>query len=338
MTSLSIGNGYGPRTLSTFMSRWAPQMKGGGKGKLLLRNWRTIALFALGWFFVSAMAIITIVGTYWAFYSWYVPAERLVQPLYFDYTMIRPMASASLSLQKGLQYDLSLRLLVPDMEGLAESLGPVVFSSTLEPEGVRSVRPMLPIYHSRLTRLALLVVRLVPVVLGIAREATPHRVFLLERFTPTQANPSNLKVEMAGRLPTYEVTLEAVAHFEGLRYVMYYWKWTCAGLVIGGLCLGMLFLITVAFGLTLYARISEDPLYYHSAGSVISTSSDQKSIASHPSGPSEVERSLKMESFGANRPGWGLSSLRRRFHTTEELRVPNGSGNSDKMGFDEEDE
>lgn len=338
MTSLSISNGYGPRTLSTLMNRWAPRMNGGGKGRLLLRNWRTITLFALSWFFVSAMAIVTVVGTYWAFYNWYIPTERLVQPLYFDYTLSKPVASASLSLRKGLQYDLSLRLLVPDMEGLAESLGPVVFSSTLEAEGVRSVRPMLPIYHSRLARMALLMVRLVPVVLGIAREATPHRVFLLERFTPAQAGSSSLKVEMASRLPTYEVTLEAVAHFEGLRYVMYYWKWTCAGLVIGGLCLGLLFFITIALGLALYARISEDPFYSHSTGSALSTSSDPKSIVSCSSGPSEIERSLKMENFGTNRPGWGLSSLRRRFHTTEELRVPNGGSNSDKMSFDEEDE
>lgn len=336
MTSLSASNARSSRALSTFMNRWAPRINGGGRGGVLLRKWRTIALLALGWFSASAIAIVTVVGSYWALYNWYIPAERLVQPLYFDYTLGKPMASASLALQKGLQYDLSLQLLVPDMEGLAESLGPVVFSSSLEGEGQRSVRPMLPIYHSRLARMALLAVRLIPVVLGVAREATPHRVFLLERFVPTLAGPSNLKVEMASRLPTYEVTLEAVAHFEGLRYVMYYWKWTCAGLVIGGLCLGTLLLITAAFGLALYARLSEDPFYAHSATSTASSGSDQRSIGSGTPAPSEIERSLKMEGFGASRPGWGVSSLRRRFHTTEELRVPHGG--AERMGFDEEDE
>lgn len=243
-----------------YFSRWTPRFI--STQLRLVQHWKAISLHCFLWSLLTLTTISSFATAYYCFYNWYIPDERLSQPIYFDYTAPRPEASSQLTLRPGIVYDLSLNVLVPDVAGLSESLGPVVFSSKFGDGTLAgtttSVRPLLVVYRSWPVRLALLALRLMPVVLGLTQEATAHRLFLAERFVSTIEGPLKVKVEMAGRLPTYDVTLEAVAHFTGLRYLMYYWKWTFATIVIGGLSLVMIITFSIVLSLSLYSYLRDD--------------------------------------------------------------------------------
>lgn len=313
-------------SVANVVARWTP--KSIKSKSVLLANWKVIILHGLLWCLLSLLTVLSLAGSYVAVYYWYIPAERIVQPVYFDYTVNRPIASTNIALQKDISYDISLNILIPDMAGLSESLGPVVFNTYFDKDG-KTVRPMLVVYRSWPVRFALLLLRMIPVVLGLAHEATPHRVFLREGYQSALGGSTDLTIEMVGRLPTYSVNLEAVAHFEGLKYLMYYWKWTFAAMLIGTLSLLAIFSITVVLGVSLYVRARKQlkSLSGYDEGSTSDKSTLSEKAFSETSNRSisDLSASIKLPTGGLRPSSLGLSTLRQRFHTTEELRVPNGN-------------
>ncbi|PJF17538.1 hypothetical protein PSACC_02655 [Paramicrosporidium saccamoebae] len=241
----------------------------------------------------------------------------------YDYVCFdnqRPSCALTLDgLRPGIPYDVSLQLLVPDIAGLSESLGNVMITTKLQCEStiVHSDRPTLLVYRSWPVRAALLGLRMMPVVLGLAREATSHRVFLMERLV-LPAETVTLELAVGQRLPVYEATLEMVAHFTGIRYLMYYWRWVFAGTIIGICSFGLILVVTTVLSISLYGR-----LYPGEAG-VESSSFSTTSRSSKISGLDEISSSKK-----SNRD----AKLRRRRVATEVL-VPNGYGSSSEDDLD----
>lgn len=282
------------------------------------RFWRILLVHLFAWSFLTFAALATVLLSYLLLYFYYIPQERISQPVYFQYNEEQPSFRLDLNgLHPAVSYDVSLQLLVPDIAGLSESLGNVMLHTRLTPktairrgEEARSSRPTLLVYRSWPARLALLVLRLVPVVLGLAREATTHRVFLFENVKPG-VSQVEVTVQMGGRIPVYEATLEVVAHFEGLRYVMYYWRWAFGALLVGSLALGATLVITLLTGLSLYHRVSvvRGPLLE------ASEESDRRSAAS-----TGLLRSRASSSFPLNTSR--RSTARRRRNLPAELAVP----------------
>lgn len=228
-----------------------------GRLEGLRRHWRPVLLHFIAWSVATTIALASIVGGYVLFYRWYIPAERTAVPVYFQYDQAMPTYSTTLArVHPSIAYDISLQLTVPDIAGLAESTGNVMVKAQLQSGNKQSIssRPTLLLYRSQATRMALLILRLAPVLMGIARESSAHRVFLFENGTfsgPTL----EVSLSMDHKLPLYDATLEMVAHFTGLRYLMYYWRWTFGILVIGALAFLSLLGITGTVAVSLYLRL-----------------------------------------------------------------------------------
>lgn len=238
--------------------------------KVVRSRWKVLLLHLLLWWLFLAGSVGTIVAGYLALYRWYVPAERISLPVFFNYSSRTPNAKFSLSaVRPGVSYDISLQLLVPDIAGLSERLGNVMVSTKIEGKGVatsKSTRPTLLIYRSWPVRMALLALRLAPVLMGLSREATMHRVFLAEEFSVPEHTELAFEVALdKPDLPLYQATLELVAHFRGLRYVMYYWRWSFTLAVIGSMSLLSVMAASLAVGVSLYLRLAAAPSSHRSS-------------------------------------------------------------------------
>ena len=300
--------------LTSSLRKWQPRTK--SAIEIVRTHWRTIAVHCFLWWVGVLGAITLFVVAYVGFYRWYIPAERLAQPVFLQYdgnSLNSCNTEVKLTARPGVLYDVSLQLLVPDLAGLSESLGNIMIRTVLISGDKRehSSRPTLLIYRSRPVRLALLALRLVPVVLGLTREATEHRVFLLER-TAIYAKDVTIKLSLDHRVPVYEATLEMVAHFKGLRYAMYYWRWAFAIAVIGAASLGAMVILTLTLGTSLYLKVVPPEI---ESDSETMSSGMINGVHSSPS-------STPTKSLSDERPG-----LRRRcFKGREKEReVPNGS-------------
>lgn len=316
--------------LTGSLRRWRPQTRSAIGA--VRTHWRTIAVHCLLWWLGVLGAIASFVVVYVGFYRWYIPAERLSQPIFLQYDGSDSSycnSEVKLTAHSGVTYDVSLQLLIPDLASLSESLGNIMIKTELisGDKKEQSSRPTLLIYRSRPVRLALLALRLVPVVLGLTREATAHRVFLLERIALPD-NEVNIKLSLDHRVPVYEATLEMVAHFTGLRYVMYYWRWAFAIAVIGAASLGAIIILTLALSTSLYLKVappeSEGDSEGRSSGLMNGVHSTPSSSTSEDvmNGIHSTPSSTPTKSLSDERPG-----LRRRcFKNRErEREVPNGS-------------
>lgn len=246
-----------PEERMGLLRRWSPRMPSLGRLEGVRHHWWPLLVHFVAWSVATTIALVSIIGGYVAFYRWYIPAERTAVPVYFQYDRTVPTYSMTLArVHPSVAYDISLQLTVPDIAGLAESTGNVMIKAQLQSGGERilSSRPTLLLYRSQATRLALLVLRLAPVLMGVARESSAHRVFLFEDVT-FSGSTLDVSLTMDHKLPLYDATLEMVAHFTGLRYLMYYWRWTFGILVIGVLAFLSLLGITSIVAVSLYLRL-----------------------------------------------------------------------------------
>ena len=300
------------------------------------RHWWPVLLHFIAWLVATTIALASIVGGYVVFYRWYIPAERTAVPVYFQYDQAMPTYSTTLArVHPSIAYDVSLQLTVPDIAGLAESTGNVMVKAQLQSGNKQSIssRPTLLLYRSQATRLALLILRLAPGLMGIARESSAHRVFLFENVNfsgPTL----EVSLSMDHKLPLYDATLEMVAHFAGLRYLMYYWRWTFGILVIGVLAFLSLLGITGTVAVSLYLRLkSVTPVAVRrddeaSATEEIVIGSDDSSTSSRlgggPGGGSLMPATTKSPASGTAR--------RRRILPPGERQVPQVGGEGVVVG------
>lgn len=309
------------RTETGIISRWQPRVV---KSQLefIKTNWQTCLFHLSLWTVLCVASFLFICLSYMLFYSWYIPAERISHPVYFHYERDSPSYSIRINnVQPDIPYDISLRLLVPDISGLSESLGNVMISTTVTSPStsLSSSRPTLLVYRSWPVRMGLLWLRMIPVVLGLAKEATEHRVFLMEQLTVLEPEIL-ISLSMGRKIPLYETTLEMVAHFRGLRYLMYYWKWVTAAVVVGSTSSGVVLLITVILGVSLYRRLHPD------SGDDQSDSSSTTTTTSNDS--------ASVINIGS-RPRMSLEQRLRRRRVATDGQVPNGDEESSSSETEE---
>lgn len=282
------------------------------KAKIISANMFLIVLHFSAWMLACGFAIGTIVFLYMAFYQAYIPSERLSLPVYFDYGQ-SPHPGTTFTLpspSRAIEYDISLQLSVPDQAGLSEHLGNVMLELEISEESTGAVitkvrRPTLLVYRSWPVRAAMLAVRLAPVVLGWANEATTHRIFLLEHFSIPPPPPKGSIINRQLRirltidkpdLPIYEASFDMVAHFRGLRYFMYYWRWSFAVAMVGLLSLLSVLVISFLVLTSLIIRL------IGAAGTFGSDNDEVKSV-----GGSESETASHGSSeTNSDRPKWVL--------------------------------
>lgn len=288
--------------------------------------WRLCLVHVLGWSIMTFATFMSILVSYLLLYYYYIPAERIARTVYFHYEEDQPSFRLDVAgLHPAVAYDVSLQLLVPDIAGLSESLGNVMLHTQISPAALlmpalQSSRATLLVYRSWPTRLALLTLRLMPVVLGVAREATTHRIFLFEDVQ-LGATEATVEVQMGGRIPVYEATLEMVAHFVGLRYLMYYWRWAFGALVVGVLTLGAALMISILVAASLYYRLSLVHSAKEAASDASQTYSDDLNEAPRSSSSMSLLSSTR-------------SATRRRRTIVADLAVPDTVGvfDSDSSG------
>lgn len=298
-------------------------------------HWRVVTIYLFLWWVLVGMAVSLLAGGYAVFYHWYIPAERILNPVYLQFGHAKgPSASIDIiGARSGVLYDVSLQLFIPDMAGLSEALGNIMISTNLTSGGLElaSARPTLLAYRSWPVRMTLLAFRLVPVVFGLAQEATLHRIFLLEAVALPEAKVQ-IQISLDQKVPIYAATLELVAHFNGLRYFMYYWRWAFAAAVIGVASSLAIITISIALAVSLYLRIDLAGQQGKEKRKLALESSELSSFSNgHLVNGTSTSLSSSTKSFP--NPATALyPALRRRFISRDEsrdLRVPNGSTFSD---------
>ncbi|GJJ77753.1 seipin [Entomortierella parvispora] len=124
-------------------------------------------------------------------------------------------------------YDISVQLVVPTSQHNV-ALGNFMVTVSLLDKHDRvlstSSRPALLTYESLPVRWMRTLWRAIPLVLLWSKEAQTIKVPVLERFLENSAHPvSQALVQIStGQLQIYKCTLNVDAHFQGLRYFMYY--------------------------------------------------------------------------------------------------------------------
>ncbi|KAG9321513.1 hypothetical protein KVV02_001946 [Mortierella alpina] len=126
-------------------------------------------------------------------------------------------------------YDISVNLLVPASERNVEIGNFMVVVTLLRADGkvVRSSsRPAILTYQSTPLKLMRTAWKAVPLVLEWSKEDQVIKVPLIENFVEDSFNPvtSALVSISTPELQVYRSTIHIDAHFQGLRYFMYYWK------------------------------------------------------------------------------------------------------------------
>ncbi|KAF9571322.1 Berardinelli-Seip congenital lipodystrophy 2 (seipin) [Mortierella alpina] len=135
-------------------------------------------------------------------------------------------------------YDISVNLLVPASERNVEIGNFMVVVTLLRADGkvVRSSsRPAILTYQSTPLKLMRTAWKAVPLVLEWSKEDQVIKVPLIENFVEDSLNPvtSALVSISTPELQVYRSTIHIDAHFQGLRYFMYYWKFTTALVFMG---------------------------------------------------------------------------------------------------------
>ncbi|KAF9947117.1 Berardinelli-Seip congenital lipodystrophy 2 (seipin) [Mortierella alpina] len=135
-------------------------------------------------------------------------------------------------------YDISVNLLVPASERNVAIGNFMVVVTLLRADGriVRSSsRPAILTYQSIPLKLMRTAWKAVPLVLEWSKEDQVIKVPLIENFVEDSSNPvtSALVSISTPELQVYRSTIHIDAHFQGLRYFMYYWKVTTALVFMG---------------------------------------------------------------------------------------------------------
>ncbi|KAF9949554.1 Berardinelli-Seip congenital lipodystrophy 2 (seipin) [Mortierella alpina] len=135
-------------------------------------------------------------------------------------------------------YDISVNLLVPASKRNVEIGNFMVVVTLLRADGrvVRSSsRPAILTYQSTPLKLMRTAWKAVPLVLDWSKEDQIIKVPLIENFVEDSLNPVTKALVSIStpELQVYRSTIHIDAHFQGLRYFMYYWKGTTALVFMG---------------------------------------------------------------------------------------------------------
>ncbi|KAG0276286.1 Berardinelli-Seip congenital lipodystrophy 2 (seipin) [Linnemannia exigua] len=130
-------------------------------------------------------------------------------------------------------YDISMKLVVPTSSSNVALGNFMVMVQLIGANGhviITSSRPAIITYESSLLRLLRTIWRAIPLVLRWTRESQTIRLPLIESFVESSLNPvTKALIEISNPgLQIYRTTLHIDAHFQGLRYFMYYYRVTTA--------------------------------------------------------------------------------------------------------------
>ncbi|KAG9290468.1 hypothetical protein G9A89_002443 [Geosiphon pyriformis] len=180
-----------------------------------------------------SVAFISYLGFYWL----YVPKIYHVKPVYLQYhqdtlptAMINFTTSGSRFLTAGQAYDVTVDLYVPTSQKNIE-LGNFMIRLQLNSEQANNEtvqnerRPCILTYQSPLLRVFYTLWRLIPLILGYAKEDQLLVVKMVENMIedPNKRVSHGYITLSDPRLETYDVKIRFDAHFRGLRYFMYYY-------------------------------------------------------------------------------------------------------------------
>ncbi|KAF9911973.1 Berardinelli-Seip congenital lipodystrophy 2 (seipin) [Linnemannia zychae] len=130
-------------------------------------------------------------------------------------------------------YDVSMKLVMPTSSSNVALGNFMVMVQLIGANGhviITSSRSAIVTYESLLLRLLRTVWRAIPLVLRWTRESQTIRLPLIENFVESSSNPVAMAlIEISNpNLQIYRTSLHIDAHFQGLRYFMYYYRVTTA--------------------------------------------------------------------------------------------------------------
>ncbi|CAO3571866.1 unnamed protein product [Mortierella alpina] len=193
-------------------------------------------------------------AAYLSFYWLYIPQRGHVGQVHLQYgkptvpTVIGDGPKAEVDFTRGGRYgqflradqayDISVNLLVPASKRNVEIGNFMVVVTLLRADGrvVRSSsRPAILTYQSTPLKLMRTAWKAVPLVLEWSKEDQVIKVPLIENFVEDSSNPvTSARISISTpELQVYRSTIHIDAHFQGLRYFMYYWKVTTALVFMG---------------------------------------------------------------------------------------------------------
>ncbi|KAF9295320.1 hypothetical protein BGZ88_002344 [Linnemannia elongata] len=197
---------------------------------------------------IASVALALLIGVsfvaYLLFYWMYIPKRGHVGHVHLQYDRFRasgehsgPTAAVDFSkggrytqiLRSDQAYDISMKLVMPTSSSNVALGNFMVMVQFVGADGnviVTSSRPAIITYESLLLRLIRTIWRAVPLVLRWTRESQTIRLPLIENFVESASNPvTRALIEISNPgLQIYRATLHIDAHFQGLRYFMYYYR------------------------------------------------------------------------------------------------------------------
>lgn len=202
-----------------------------------------IFVVALLFVFLLFVAVLVYVLFYWN----YIPKVSHSLPVYFDFPSEGiqkklPVAVIPLKLpgsdykvlSSGQLYDISLKMTLPESNRnldlsnfMVELLGQDSQNITIN----IAKRPALLHHKTPLARYITTLWRIVPLLLGFFPEKQELELPLLENFVETGADWFLVRLSNPS-VQVYGASLQIDAHFQGLRFFMYYWFFSTAGVII----------------------------------------------------------------------------------------------------------
>ncbi|KAF9549452.1 hypothetical protein EC957_003841 [Mortierella hygrophila] len=197
---------------------------------------------------IASVALILLIGVsfiaYLLFYWMHIPKRGHVGHVHLQYDRFRSSGeysgpSAVVDFSKGGRYtqilrgdqayDISMKLVMPTSSSNVALGNFMVMVQLVGADGnviVTSSRTAIITYESLLLRLIRTIWRAVPLVLRWTRESQTIRLPLIENFVESSSNPvTRALIEISNPgLQIYRTTLHIDAHFQGLRYFMYYYR------------------------------------------------------------------------------------------------------------------
>ncbi|KAG9066087.1 hypothetical protein KI688_001306 [Linnemannia hyalina] len=197
---------------------------------------------------IAGVALILLIGVsfvaYLLFYWMYIPRRGHVGLVHLQYDRFRSSGeysgpSAVVDFSKGGRYtqilrgdqayDISMKLVMPSSSSNVALGNFMVMAQLVGADGnviVTSSRTAIITYESLLLRLIRTIWRAVPLVLRWTRESQTIQLPLIENFVESSSNPvTRALIEISNPgLQIYRTTLHIDAHFQGLRYFMYYYR------------------------------------------------------------------------------------------------------------------
>lgn len=248
----------------------------------------------------GTLCLLLSVLSYWLFYQLYVPRRELSVPLNFQYARNAALAQASIPIDlfgshHGLFYDAIFDAFVADVNHQQ----PLMVTQRVcagKSCSIVSQSPLIVPYRSFITQSIRSLALSVPIFLGFKNESIHIRAFIanhiqLPKSILSECDPNQsleLFVEVENPLPFENPKLNLVAHFNGLRYVMYHWRFSFSLFIIMSTWSLMVLVVLISEGFRLYLFIqnSKTPL-----------TSDQ--LITFPASEKIIELSLKQHEDNA---------------------------------------